>query len=114
MWGVVSKFGIIGVMAVGFLGYAFWLSPQQQQRFHEELKAEREANREDIGKSREHGNKAAKELGDAIREQTQAIREQTRNQDFYSTLLGHTMEQQLETQKKTYLKMLPMDKKKVE
>jgi len=96
-WKQVANLGLAGVMC-GLTIYLITVTlPNVQNKFHDELKSEREAHREDVEKSRKHGTESAKELA-------KAISEQSRMMDWHQTMIQTNQEQMIDYQKKTFFK----------
>ena len=93
-FGMAAKFGLAGVVAYLLVHLVLFTIPKTQDKFHEELKSERELLREQSQKSRDHGDKVSKEL-------TEAIHQQTRLMDFSAAIHQANQETMIGLQKKT-------------
>lgn len=68
-----ANLGLAGILA-GLAVYLVSVSlPNAQERFHDELRIEREIAVTERQKSREHGNSSARELAESIKEQTRVL-----------------------------------------
>ena len=74
-WANLGMAGIVAGIAVYLITFTL---PSIQDKFHSELKSERDVARQEQQKSREHGQQAVKELADAIKYQTTVLDENQR------------------------------------
>lgn len=63
-----ASLGVIGLFAVLTIYVVLWELPAERAASRAELRAEREAARLEAAKSREHGQQAAREIGDGMKE----------------------------------------------
>lgn len=87
-WRTFANLGMAGIVA-GIAVYLITVAlPNAQDRFHDEVRAEREAARVETEKSRQHGNTAAKLLADEIRNQTTTLSDHlTKNRETQMKIL---------------------------
>ena len=83
-FGMAARFGMAGIVAYLCVHLILFTIPKMQDKFHEELRIERGAAKEEAEKSRDHGNRASKELGDAMREHTRLM-------DYHQTMIHHEL-----------------------
>jgi len=92
-WKTFANLGIAGIIAGSFIWLLTVQLPSMNRQFAEDLRYERECAHREAEKSREHGNKAAKDLSEAIKEQTQIL-------NWYGAVHQSNQEAQIELQKK--------------
>jgi hypothetical protein len=66
LWKSVASFGVIGAFAALTMWLVLVTVPAEREAAREEIQLERAAARSETAKSREHGDRAVREIGDSM------------------------------------------------